>query len=297
MVCVVAGLEVVKKGAYPSGDMVLCPVPGCPYGKGSGLLRDSVPAHFAATTRAATHAEWSVRKPEKLAAKRQRSTGRLSASALAGRISNFFLKPGEAAAAEEAATVEDPQLQVVPEEAGEDSAPPPAVAAPALPPADGEAPPPMPRSLLAQLANVPRLLVSLIGEVRRLPSAIVAAQREAEEKKADAVAATRIKGATVAELAEKNGLVLEEGVLKCMKCFNHAPRLSGGRSGTQQPGCFDASRRLSELKADISKHHMRPSHFAACNAAAEKARLDKAAASAGWNIGRAIYYRACVPRW
>ena len=123
--------------------------------------------------------------------------------------------------------MEGPQLQVVPEEAGEDSALPPDVAAPALPPADGEAPPPMPRSLLAQLANVPRLLVSLIGEVRRLPSAIVAAQREAEEKKADAAAATRIKGATVAELAEKNGLVLEEGVLKCMKCTSASTMLHG----------------------------------------------------------------------
>jgi hypothetical protein len=126
-----------------------------------------------------------------------------------------------------------------------------------------------------------------------LPAAIIAAQREAEEKKEAATAATRIKGATLAELAEENGLLLEEGWLKCIPCLHHAPRLSGGRSGTQQPGCFNALRRLSELKVDLCKHFQRPSHTAACNAAAEKERQEKAATSAGWNIGRAIYYRAC----
>ena len=288
MCSLVAELHVVKKGTYPSLDMVFCPVPGCPLGTGTGLLRESVPDHFNARTRAATHAAWIVQKPTRAPATRKRKA-KLAPETLQARLAGFFLKPAERqAAAAEVAPQEEEEPAQEEELAQEEMEEPPvdAVAAPAS------------RSLLAQLADVPRLLVSLIGEVRRLPAAIVAAQREAEAMKSVAAAAARIKGATLAEVAEKNGLVLEEGVLKCLNCVHHAPRLSGGRSGQQQPGCFDASRRLAELKADLSKHFQRASHVAACNAAAEKARRDKSAASAGWNIGRAVYHRACsaVPR-
>jgi hypothetical protein len=284
-VCVVARLEVVKKGDFACHDMVLCPVPGCPFAVGTGMQRDSIPAHFAATTRAATHGEWSVEKSRKPPAKRRRES-KPSAGTLQARLANFFLRPAEVAAAEVPMELEEVAREVEPVAVGDDAADTPL-------PADGEAPAPASRSLLAQLGDVPRLLLSLIREVRRLPAAIIAAQREAEEKKEAATAASRIKGATLAELAEENGLLLEEGWLKCIPCLHHAPRLSGGRSGTQQPGCFNALRRLSELKVDLCKHFQRPSHTAACNAAAEKERQEKAATSAGWNIGRAIYYRAC----
>ena len=149
-VCVVARLEVVKKGDYACHDMVLCPVPGCPFGKGNGLLRDSVPDHFATKSRVATHGEWSVQKPTKPPAKRLRSQPPPSAETLQGRLSNFFLKPREAPAASEAPLEE---VRVVAPE------PSPADAAPAPPPADGEAPAPGPPPLqwgrLALHADLP----------------------------------------------------------------------------------------------------------------------------------------------
>jgi hypothetical protein len=230
LLCVIDELEVVRSGKYRSQDCVLCLVPGCALAKGGGLLRDSVPDHFAASKLASTHGMYTVVKTRRGGAgpsKRPR-LAKPSPSELAARRSGFFLSPAEkhavaqappepSAVAEAAAAIVEADAPAVPqaaaattEEAGAPAVPLPADAASTLP--SGGA---------SMLLSLQRGLLALVSEVRSLPSRIVEANEAAAEKTKEQAAADRIKGHTLQEVRESTGLVLQEGFLVCVQCVQH----------------------------------------------------------------------------
>ena len=214
----------------------------------------------------ATHRTYTVVKTERAPPKRARLPApppKPSGAAAALLKSTFFLT-----AAEKRAAAQDPPVPAA-APAAEEAAPESeeAAAAPAPPPLPPPVPleEPSPRVDAAPqaagwslLPSLQRAVMALVSEVRNLPVRVVEAMDAAAEKKKDMVAADRVKGSTLEEVIASTGLVRQDSYLICIQCYEHAPRLSGGRGGA--PGRFNTARPLRELKVDIAKHYKLSSH-------------------------------------
>ena len=57
-------LPAVTRGSFPSLDYVHCPVPGCKFSTGKGLLRNSLANHWAAAGNVETHSCYELVVPD-----------------------------------------------------------------------------------------------------------------------------------------------------------------------------------------------------------------------------------------
>ena len=103
-------LPAVTRGSFPSLDYVHCPVPGCKFSTGKGLLRNSLASHWAAAGNVETHSCYELVVPDINKGKRKSAEQARNQKAKQRALMHTFFLPSAAQAAAAAAAVPAPAV-------------------------------------------------------------------------------------------------------------------------------------------------------------------------------------------
>jgi len=103
-------LPAVTRGSFPSLDYVHCPVPGCKFSTGKGLLRNSLANHWAAAGNVETHSCYELVVPDINKGKRKSAEQARNQKAKQRALMHTFFLPSAAQAAAAAAAVPAPAV-------------------------------------------------------------------------------------------------------------------------------------------------------------------------------------------
>jgi hypothetical protein len=103
-------LPAVTRGSFPSLDYVHCPVPGCKFSTGKGLLRNSLANHWAAAGNVETHSCYELVVPDINKGKRKSAEQARNQKAKQRALMHTFFLPSAAQAAAAAAAVPAPSV-------------------------------------------------------------------------------------------------------------------------------------------------------------------------------------------
>ena len=251
------------------------------------MLRSSLEAHWIAAGNALSHAGYVL-----VTAGARRKSAEQAVGKQANVLAAWLTRGGQAAAAGPPPALPATQQAGVGDDTDSDED--------EDEPDDDEPPPQRRRRNPEDLLN--RLHVSvgnLVGTQTSLPLAVakkvVELLQEAEAEKerkvaaaADRAAFRRLKGDTFEELAERNGLEISDGYLKCPDCG--AQRTTQrGPAGPVGMWCI-TTRTFNAVKQDVVRHFKSKVHVQAKEVAAQRKKEASDRRQAAFNIMRGIYF-------
>lgn len=269
---------------------VRCPRSGCD----TELRRDALPSHFL------RHKGWTLEVTESVQAgrKRLREAANAAAAATQRTVSAFFAPRASAGAAGGGGAAQPPALtagaappalRVEPPAAQQPGAQPSATQ-PLVPPAEVGPLDAAIAALSAALGSATLLIGQLRAELAALPNRVKAAVVQDAKEELAAAREARVRGTTVAELAENNRLVVTADELQCRPCCEHGRAGLGAGHFSLTLGDGVTQRSIASLRKALAKHFSEKAHKM-CVETAERAKVDqKKANAAGMNVGFAAYF-------